>query len=210
MSETGTATDQYFDELFARARLMAILRGFTPVDTVDLCSRAWDLGVDVVEVPVQTPDAMPSLRAAIDAGRERGRRVGAGTVISVEQVADVARAGAAFTVAPGLDRDVVTASVAAGLPHLPGVATSSEIGLALKLGHRWVKAFPAAQLTSSWMRAQLAPFPDVRFVATGGVDAHNAQEFLDAGCRVAAVGSALADPRQLELLAQLVTAEPVR
>src|SRR5262245_5899936 len=122
---------QEFDEIFGKQQIMAILRGMPERETVELASRAWDLGIDLVEVPVQTPDALPALRAAIAAGAERGHTVGAGTVITLEQVTAVAEAGAAFTVAPGLDPAVLAASTAAGLPHLPGVATPSEIQLAL-------------------------------------------------------------------------------
>ncbi|MCW2741259.1 MAG: 2-dehydro-3-deoxyphosphogluconate aldolase [Blastococcus sp.] len=191
----------FFDRVFAHQQVMAILRGMAPAETVDLCHRAWDIGLDVVEVPIQTTDALPSLRAAIEAGRERGREVGAGTVVSVEQVEVARSAGAAFTVAPGWAEDVFEACRQSGMPHLPGVATSSEIARARRLGLAWLKAFPAAQLTPGWLTAQLGPFPGTRFVATGGIDANNAATFLDAGARVVAVGSALADPAQVELLA---------
>lgn len=202
-AEVDTHSTPFFDSLFANQPVMAILRGLPPDQTVDLCRRAWDIGVDVVEVPVQSPDALPSLHAALAAGRERGRPVGAGTVVTPEQARSVHEAGAAFTVAPGYDPQVAAECAALGLPHLPGVATSSEINQALRTGHTWLKAFPAAQLGAGWIRAQLAPFPTVRFVATGGVDADNAADFLSAGCRVVAVGSALQDPRQLDLLGRL-------
>jgi 2-dehydro-3-deoxyphosphogluconate aldolase / (4S)-4-hydroxy-2-oxoglutarate aldolase len=193
-----------FDEIFGTQRIMAILRGMPERETVELASRAWDLGIDLVEVPVQTPDALPALRAAIAAGAERGRTVGAGTVITLEQVRAVADAGVAFTVAPGLDPAVLAASTAAGLPHLPGVATPSEIQLALRHGLDWLKAFPAAVLGEAWFKAMKGPFPQVKLVATGGMDAHVAPAFLDAGARVVAVGSALADPSQIDLLAELI------
>lgn len=202
-AEVDTHSTPFFDSLFANQPVMAILRGLPPDQTVDLCRRAWDIGVDAVEVPVQSPDALPSLQAALAAGRERGRPVGAGTVVTPEQARSVHEAGAAFTVAPGYDPQVAAECAALDLPHLPGVATSSEINHALRTGHTWLKAFPAAQLGAGWIRAQLAPFPTVRFVATGGVDADNAVDFLNAGCRVVAVGSALQDPRQLDLLARL-------
>jgi len=195
---------QAFDEIFGTQRIMAILRGMPERETVELASRAWDLGIDLVEVPVQTPDALPALRAAIAAGAERGRTVGAGTVITLEQVRAVADAGVAFTVAPGLDPAVLAASTAAGLPHLPGVATPSEIQLALRHGLEWLKAFPAAVLGEAWFKAMKGPFPQVKLVATGGMDAHVAPAFLDAGARVVAVGSALADPKQIDLLAELI------
>jgi 2-dehydro-3-deoxyphosphogluconate aldolase / (4S)-4-hydroxy-2-oxoglutarate aldolase len=193
-----------FDEIIGTHRIMAILRGLPERETVELASRAWDLGIDLVEVPVQTPDALPALRAAVAAGAERGRAVGAGTVITLDQVAAVAEAGARFTVAPGLDPAVLSASLAADLPHLPGVATPSEIQLALRHGVDWLKCFPATALGPAWFKAIPGPFPQVKMVATGGIDAYTAPDFLAAGARVAGVGTALADPAQVDLLAELV------
>jgi 2-dehydro-3-deoxyphosphogluconate aldolase/(4S)-4-hydroxy-2-oxoglutarate aldolase len=195
---------QAFDELFGAQKVMAILRGMPERETVELASRAWDLGMDLVEVPVQTPDALPALRAAIAAGAERGRLVGAGTVITLEQVTVVAEAGAAFTVAPGFDPAVLAASIAANMPHLPGVATPSELQQALRHGADWLKAFPATALGPDWFKAMAGPFPQVKLVATGGLDARLAPAYLAAGARVVAVGSALADPAQIDLLAELI------
>jgi 2-dehydro-3-deoxyphosphogluconate aldolase/(4S)-4-hydroxy-2-oxoglutarate aldolase len=113
-------------------------------------------------------------------------------------------AGAVFTVAPGLDVEVASASIQAGLAHLPGVATPSEVQNVIRLGLSWMKAFPAAQLSTGWIQALRAPFPSASFVATGGIDADNAAAFLSAGARVVAVGSALADPRQLKLISELL------
>ncbi|GAA2356605.1 bifunctional 4-hydroxy-2-oxoglutarate aldolase/2-dehydro-3-deoxy-phosphogluconate aldolase [Saccharopolyspora halophila] len=194
----------YFDELFT-GRVLAILRGFEPQRTVELAERAWDLGIDAIEVPVESSRAEPSLRAAVAAGAERGRPVGAGTVIDPEQLRAVRSAGAAFTVAPGLDPEIVRLSAELELPHLPGVSTPTEIQRAMRLGLRWVKAFPAAELGSSWFKAMRGPFPGLRVVATGGMTAHNAPEFLAAGADVVAVGSALADDAQLPALAELIS-----
>ncbi|MCG5468113.1 bifunctional 4-hydroxy-2-oxoglutarate aldolase/2-dehydro-3-deoxy-phosphogluconate aldolase [Micromonospora sp. LAH09] len=194
-----------FDHIFGGARVMAILRGLPVAETVRLAERAWDLGIDVVEVPVATADAVPALRAAVEAGAERGRIVGAGTVLDVEQVAASADAGAAFTVAPGLDLAVADAAAARGLPHLPGVATPTEAQQALRHGLTWLKAFPAISLGPAWFKAVAGPLPQLRFVATGGLDATNAEAFLQAGVRVVAVGSALSDPKQLDRLANLTS-----
>ncbi|RQX17708.1 2-dehydro-3-deoxyphosphogluconate aldolase, partial [Micromonospora ureilytica] len=183
-----------FDHIFGGARVMAILRGLPVAETVRLAERAWDLGIDVVEVPVATADAVPALKAAVEAGAERGRIVGAGTVLDVEQVAAAADAGARFTVAPGLDLAVADAAAARGLPHLPGVATPTEAQQALRHGLTWLKAFPAISLGPAWFKAVAGPLPQLRFVATGGLDAGNAGAFLQAGVRVVAVGSALSDP----------------
>ncbi|MCZ7374709.1 bifunctional 4-hydroxy-2-oxoglutarate aldolase/2-dehydro-3-deoxy-phosphogluconate aldolase [Micromonospora sp. WMMC250] len=195
-----------FDHIFGGARVMAILRGLPVAETVRLAERAWDLGIDVVEVPVATADAVPALRAAVEAGAARGRIVGAGTVLDVEQVTASADAGAAFTVAPGLDLAIADAAAARGLPHLPGVATPTEAQQALRHGLTWLKAFPAITLGPAWFKALAGPLPQLRFVATGGLDAGNAAPFLQAGVRVVAVGSALSDPSQLDRLAELATA----
>ncbi|CCH19158.1 2-keto-3-deoxy-phosphogluconate aldolase [Micromonospora lupini str. Lupac 08] len=200
-----TMTTADFEHIFGGARVMAILRGLPVAETVRLAERAWDLGIDVVEVPVATPDAVPALRAAVEAGAARDRIVGAGTVLDAEQVTAAADAGAAFTVAPGLDLAVADAAAARGLPHLPGVATPTEAQQALRHGLTWLKAFPAISLGPAWFRAMAGPLPQLRFVATGGLDAGNAAAFLDAGVRVAAVGSALSDPTQLDQLAKLAT-----
>lgn len=192
-----------FDHIFGGARVMAILRGLPVAETVRLAERAWDLGIDVVEVPVATADAVPALRAAVEAGAERDRIVGAGTVLDVEQVAAAADAGARFTVAPGLDLAVADAAAARGLPHLPGVATPTEAQQALRHGLTSLKAFPAISLGPAWFKAVAGPLPQLRFVATGGLDAGNAAAFLQAGVRVVAVGSALSDPKQLDQLAEL-------
>lgn len=203
MSATPADVTRFFDDCFATVPVMAILRGHPPERTVELAETAWDLGVTQVEVPLQDPDALPSLRAAVAAGARRGMGVGAGTVTTPERLHLARDAGAAFTVAPGYDEDVLDESLATGIPHLPGVSTPSEAGRARRRGLHWVKAFPASHLGPAWVRAVRAPFPDLRIVATGGVDAENAASFLHAGARVVALGSALADPAQLDRVTAL-------
>jgi 2-dehydro-3-deoxyphosphogluconate aldolase / (4S)-4-hydroxy-2-oxoglutarate aldolase len=192
------------DEVFGTQRVMAILRGLPPKETVALAGKLWDLGVTVLEVPIGRPEQIAALSAAVRAGAARGRAVGAGTVVSVEQVKAAAAAGATYTVAPGLDVDVLAASHAAGLPHLPGVATATEVQRARAAGSSWVKAFPATALGPAWFAAMRGPFPDVSYVATGGVTAATVRAFLDAGARAAALGAALADPEQVALLGDLL------
>jgi Entner-Doudoroff aldolase len=197
--------NDWFAEAFADTRVMAILRGFDTDRTVELARAAWDLGVTCVEVPVQSAQAVEALAATVAAGRAAGHAVGAGTVTTGQRLEAAVAAGAAFTVAPGLDPDLARASAAAGLPHLPGVATPSEVQQAQRLGLTWLKAFPAAELGAGWFTAMRGPFPEVRFVATGGMDASNAGDYLRAGASVIAVGSALEDPAQLPALAVLAS-----
>jgi 2-dehydro-3-deoxyphosphogluconate aldolase / (4S)-4-hydroxy-2-oxoglutarate aldolase len=193
-----------FGEIFADVPLMAILRGMGASRSLAVATRAWDLGITAVEVPVQTADDVEALRIVADAARERGLMVGAGTVVTLEHVHQAKDAGAAFTVSPGFDVDVVRGSHEAGLPALPGVATATEVQHALGEGLIWLKAFPASVLGTGWFPAMHGPFPQARFVATGGMDSSNARAFLDAGVRIVAVGSALDDDAQLPALAALL------
>ena len=198
-----SASDAYFSRLFDGQVVMAILRGWDLADTVTLCERVWEGGIEVAEVAIETAAAERSLRAAVECGRRHGRTVGAGTVTTRERVRAAVSAGAGFTVAPGLDEQVARASLEAGLPHLPGVATPTEIQRAVALGFGWLKLFPAGELGSGWVRAILGPFPEVRLVATGGVSALNAAEFLAAGARVVAVAGALKEPTEVEALGRV-------
>ena len=187
-------------DLFGEQRLMAIFRGLGTSRSLELAEQAWSLGVDVVELPVQSAADLEALRAVARAGAARGHVVGAGTVVDPTIMPTLVEACARFTVSPGLDERVVLASAQAGLPPLPGVATASEVQRAMALGLTWLKAFPASLLGTSWFGAMAGPFPDAVFVATGGMTAGNAGEFLAAGVRVVAVGSALTDPDQLPAL----------
>jgi 2-dehydro-3-deoxyphosphogluconate aldolase/(4S)-4-hydroxy-2-oxoglutarate aldolase len=192
-----------FDELLA-GPLMAVLRGLPPEETVRVAQAAWELGIEAVEVPIGRPEQVRSLAAAVAAGRRTGRPVGAGTVLTVRHVAAARVVGAAYTVSPGFDPEVLRTSVSADMPHLPGVATPTELQRAVVAGCGWVKVFPASSLGPSWFRDIRGPFPDVRLVATGGITARTAAQFLDAGARVVGVGSALTDPDQLPALAALL------
>ncbi|MCM4077565.1 bifunctional 4-hydroxy-2-oxoglutarate aldolase/2-dehydro-3-deoxy-phosphogluconate aldolase [Paractinoplanes hotanensis] len=194
-----------FDEIFAGRKVMAILRGMSPHETVSVAGALWDAGVTVLEIPIAKPEAVASLRAAASAAHERGLRVGAGTVITAEQVRAAAEAEAQYTVAPGLDLGVLAASQGAGMPHLPGVGSATEVQQAWLAGCRWLKAFPAAALGPAWISGLLGPFPDVKFVATGGLSVATAPSFLEAGARVTALGAALADPSQRDQITDLLT-----
>lgn len=194
-----------FAAIFRGVPLMAILRGMGVERSLAVATKAWDLGITAVEVPVQTPTDVEALRVVAEAGAARGFQVGAGTVVSVEHVRQAKDAGAAFTVSPGLDINVVRASHDVGLPALPGVATPTEIQGALGEGLTWLKAFPASLLGMGWFGAMRGPFPQAIFVASGGMDSSVAEAYLDAGVRVVAVGSALEDAAQVSALSHLIS-----
>ena len=141
-------------------------------------------GARAVEVTFRSDAAA----GAIEVFAEKGFVVGAGTVRSIEQADVAAAAGASFAVSPGLDREVVERCAELGLTPLPGVATASELTGALLLGISTVKLFPAEAIGGvALIRALAAPFPEARFVPTGGLDPENAPAYL-ALPQVTAVG----------------------
>lgn len=207
MADTpGGAASRWFDEHLGSKPIMAVLRGLDPQTTVRLAEAAWDAGCEQVEIPIETDAALPSLAAVVRAGLQRGRVVGAGTIVTGRQASIAVDLGAAYLVSPGLDAELVADRLERGTPFLPGVATASEILTAQALGLRWLKAFPAAVLGPDWIAAMRGPFPTVRFVATGGMNGRNAGAFLAAGCSVVGVGSAFDDLEQIRILRGMIDA----
>lgn len=192
---------QVLDGIFAGRVLLAVLRGL-PIDrTVALAEAVWDTGLGVVEVPLHAPSSRDALAAVARLGAERGEVVGAGGVVTPDLIPVAMAAGAAFTLSPGFDPDLLRVSLAAGLPLLPGATTPTEIQRALRTGCRWLSAFPAAPLGPSWIRALRDVFPQVSFVATGGITAADVSGFRDAGARCLAVEAPLLQPPGLAALA---------
>jgi 2-dehydro-3-deoxyphosphogluconate aldolase/(4S)-4-hydroxy-2-oxoglutarate aldolase len=186
----ATVTD-YFAKALAHVPVLAILRGLSPASAVAAAEQCWRSEIPLVEVSLSGENALASLEAVCVRGVELGRAVGAGTVLTPDEVAVAADAGATFAVAPGLDPETVAAARALGLPYLPGVATPSEVQSALALGCGTLKLFPASVLGTGWLRSLAGPFPDARFVAVGGVDVRNASDWIEAGAAGIGVGSAL-------------------
>lgn len=186
-----TANNEWFERGFAASPYMGILRAIPLKRTVELSHKAWDAGIELIEIPVQSLDDLDRLRHLAVAAEERGKAVGAGTIRGIDQVDAVKSAGARFIVSPGFDELVVQRAHDVGLDALPGVGSASEVDRALRLGLTWLKAFPAAALGSIWISQMAGPFPEANFVATGGMSLENAEEFLAAGARGIAIGSAI-------------------
>lgn len=184
-----TPLHDWFDDDFFRIPVIAVLRGLTPGEAVRSATRAWDAGVQHVEVTIERPEAVRTLAAVASAAAERGVAVGAGTITRTDQLDAAASANASFTVSPGLDEGILQESIRRGMPHLPGVATASEIIRAKAFGLSWLKAFPASVLGPEWVKAMKGPFPDIQFVATGGMKTATALSYLAAGVSVVGLSS---------------------
>lgn len=149
-------------------------------------------GLPVAEVTFRTAAARDSIRAMADRGDVL---VGAGTVLTVEQVDQAVEAGAAYVVSPGLSRAVVERCQEHGVLALPGAVTATEVQAALELGITTVKFFPAGTSGgAAAIKALAAPFGGVRFVPTGGIGPANLQDYLGIAA-VAAVGGSWMVPR---------------
>lgn len=176
--------------------------GVVPVLRVNEVARAGELarvlageGLSVIEVTLRTPEALGAIRRMREAAPHA--LVGAGTVLTPDQVSAALDAGAAFVVSPGLHLAVLRAARQAGLPAMPGVATASEVGSALDEGATLLKFFPASLFGGvDWIVAMAAPYPTVRFVPTGGLEADDLPRYL-AHSSVAAVGGSWIAPARL-------------
>lgn len=153
----------------------------------DLADALSDGGIRCAEITLRTPQGLDALRALAD---RSDFFVGAGTVTSAAQVDAVVDAGARFAVSPGLDADVIARCAQRGLPLVPGVSTATDIQRAQRDGIRDLKLFPAHLVGGlAAVRAFAGPFPDVRFLPSGGVTADNARAYLDDPAVFAVSGS---------------------
>ncbi|MFG3072848.1 bifunctional 4-hydroxy-2-oxoglutarate aldolase/2-dehydro-3-deoxy-phosphogluconate aldolase [Streptomyces sp. NPDC048225] len=153
-------------------------------DAVPLARALVAGGLPAIEVTLRTPAALDAIRAI--AAEVPDAVVGAGTVITAEQVGEVVAAGARFLVSPGWTDTLLEAMRESGVPFLPGVSTTSEVVALLERGVREMKFFPAeAAGGTAYLKALAAPLPQARFCPTGGIGPDSAPEYLalpNVGC----------------------------
>jgi 2-dehydro-3-deoxyphosphogluconate aldolase/(4S)-4-hydroxy-2-oxoglutarate aldolase len=164
-----------------RHRVLTIFRGQSPAQCADLAEGLYEAGLRLFEVTLNSADPLQGIAAVRDRlGDDAG--VGAGTVLTPEQVAQAADAGAGFVVSPDVDTTVIEHAKARGLGAVPGALSPTEVRTALRAGADAVKVFPIASVGAGHIRQLRGPLPDVPYVATGGVDAELAGACIDAGC----------------------------
>lgn len=190
-------------EQIQEKRIIAILRGVPGEQMVDVARALADGGIGLLEITFnqKSPSRVAETAAAIAAvKRELGSRmtVGAGTVMSVEEVHGAKEAGASFILAPNVDETVIRESIACGMEAIPGAMTPSEIADAWRYGASVVKLFPAGNLGLSYCKAVMAPINHIPMIAVGGVDDKNLPEFLKAGFIGAGIGSSLTDKKRIQ------------
>jgi 2-dehydro-3-deoxyphosphogluconate aldolase/(4S)-4-hydroxy-2-oxoglutarate aldolase len=185
-------------EAIDKHKIIAIIRGVAADKLIPLADALYKGGIRLLEITysadgsVSDEETASSIKAL--ASNFEGRMyIGAGTVLTEEQVALTAQAGGKFIISPNVDKDVITATVKHGLVSMPGALTPSDICQAHKYGADFVKLFPVSDLGAGYVKAVKAPLSHIKFLAVGGINEINACEYLKAGAVGIGVGSNIAD-----------------
>lgn len=182
------------EKYFAESRLIAILRGLRPEEAIPLGTEIIGAGWRCLEVPLNSPEPFDSI-AQLAKTFGDGALIGAGTVLTAEDVEKTAKAGGRLIVAPNTDAEVVKAAMKLDMVVMPGVYTATEAFAAYKLGVRYLKLFPADSLGPSYVRALKSVLPkDAKVIPTGGVSVETIADFHAAGCHAFGIGSQLFKP----------------
>lgn len=183
-----------FDAAFAACPLVAILRGVQPHEVEAIGDALVDAGFTMIEVPLNSPDPFASIERL---ARRFGDRtvVGAGTVLTVEDVLRVEATGGTLIIAPNANLSVISAAAERGMVAMPGIATPTEAFAALAAGAAALKLFPAEAASPKVLKAMRAVLPkDVRMLPVGGITPDAMAVWREAGAAGFGLGSALYAP----------------
>jgi 2-dehydro-3-deoxyphosphogalactonate aldolase len=174
--------------------IVAILRGVSPHEVLEISHALYDNGVRVVEVPLNSPEPFKSIE--LIAKEFAGRMiVGAGTVLSVQDVNVLKASGGQISVSPDCNETVIARAVELGMVPLPGVFTPTEAFSAIRAGATHLKLFPAEAASPAVIKAWKAVLPkNVKIYAVGGVTPDNMSDWLSAGASGFGIGSSIYKP----------------
>ena len=166
-------------------------------DAVPLGKALIDGGLPCAEITFRTAAAEESIRNMVAAYPEM--LVGAGTVLTLEQLEKAISAGAKFIVSPGFNPEIVKACISKNIPVYPGCSSPTDIEAAMSLGLKTVKFFPAENIGGiAAIKAMSGPYGDITFIPTGGISAKNINDYLSFPKVVACGGSWMVDPKHIE------------
>jgi 2-dehydro-3-deoxyphosphogalactonate aldolase len=174
--------------------IIAILRGITNDEAVPVCTALVESGITLIEVPLNSPNAIESISRAAKALSDRAE-IGAGTVLTEKDVRNVAAAGGTFIVSPDTNEAVIAETVKLGLKSYPGVFSPSDAFKAIRTGATGLKFFPAEVLGSKGIKAMKAVLPpELPLYAVGGANPDNFSEFFAVGCAGFGLGTYIFKP----------------
>ncbi len=183
-----------------KGKIIAIVRGISSKDIVNLAEAMEKGGIHCIEVTFDqsSAEAAADTLVAIRTIKEQlGDRicVGAGTVMTVEQVRQAAEAGAEYMISPNVDEAVIRETKKLGKISIPGAMTPTEAAFAYKCGADIVKMFPAGVLGPAYIKAVKAPLKHIPLIAVGGISPENCVDFIKAGCVGVGCGGNLVSPK---------------
>ena len=179
--------DRYIKDL----PLIAILRGITPGEVISVAEVLVDAGIVIIEVPLNSPDACMSIQILAKRYQKKAL-IGAGTVLSVDEVIAVRKAGAGLVVSPNMNTTVISETKRRNMVSIPGSCTPTEILGALAAGADAVKLFPAEMISPVTVSAIRAVLPlDFPLFAVGGIHAENIPDYIQHGINGFGIGSTL-------------------
>ncbi len=174
--------------------IIAILRGITPTETLEVCKALITAGITMIEVPLNSPDALTSIALASNTLGEEAA-IGAGTVLSKKHVWAVSDAGGTFIVSPDTNKQVIEETVRLQMLSYPGVFTPTDAFRAIKAGATGLKFFPAEVLGPKGIKAMKAVLPpEMPVYAVGGANPDNFSEYFAAGCTGFGLGTYIYKP----------------
>ncbi len=174
--------------------IIAILRGVTPDEVIPVAEALMAAGIGIIEVPLNSPSALQSVEKLSKAYGETAT-IGAGTVLTTEDVDNVAKAGGKLVVSPDCNQDVIARTKTLGLLSYPGVMTPTECFSALRAGADGLKLFPANLVGPAGVKAIRAVLPDgTKLFAVGGAGVDNLGDWWTAGVDGFGIGTALYRP----------------
>ena len=183
-------------KLVEQEKVIAIVRGVDPDTCLKVAQALYEGGIRLLEVTFpqrnpelfqQTADTIHALKVAF-AGK---MHIGAGTVLTVEQVELAANAGAEYIISPNVDTDVIRRTLELGLVSMPGALTPSEVMIAHNAGADYVKLFPIGVMGTAYVKAIMAPISHIKMLAVGNISSDNAADYLKAGVVGLGVGGKL-------------------